>query len=95
MVPISDWGSESKPGTRQWDGSASRDATTMRRWGRQRTRLPAQRQRRGGSDPGGPEVFAAVEETVVIHPVGSLDLKGFGRPIQAHEVRGLRGEPDR
>jgi len=38
----------------------------------------------------GPRVFAAVEETVDTVPVGSLDLKGFGRPIPAYEVRGLR-----
>jgi adenylate cyclase len=38
----------------------------------------------------GPRVFAAVEETVHTDPVGSLDLKGFGRPIPAYEVRGIR-----
>jgi adenylate cyclase len=38
----------------------------------------------------GPRVFAAVEETVLTDPIGSLDLKGFGRPIPAYEVRGLR-----
>jgi class 3 adenylate cyclase len=27
---------------------------------------------------------------VLTEPVGSLDLKGFGRPIPAYEVRGLR-----
>jgi class 3 adenylate cyclase len=41
----------------------------------------------------GPRVFAAVEETVVTDPVGSLDLKGFGRPIPAYDVRGLRSAP--
>ena len=41
----------------------------------------------------GPRVFAAVEETVVTDPVGSLDLKGFGRPIPAYDVRGLRTAP--
>jgi class 3 adenylate cyclase len=43
----------------------------------------------------GPRVFAAVEEAVLTEPVGNLDLKGFGRPVQAHEVRGLRVELDR
>ncbi|HKI30163.1 MAG TPA: GAF domain-containing protein [Actinomycetota bacterium] len=38
----------------------------------------------------GPRVFAAVEESVLTEPVGGLDLKGFGRPIPAYEVRGLR-----
>ena len=41
----------------------------------------------------GPRVFAAVEETVVTDPVGSLDLKGFGRLIPAYDVRGLRTAP--
>jgi adenylate cyclase len=38
----------------------------------------------------GQRVFAAVEETVETAPVGSLDLKGFGRPVVAYEVRRLR-----
>jgi len=38
----------------------------------------------------GPRVFAVVEETVLTEPVGSLDLKGFGRPVQAYDVRGVR-----
>ena len=38
----------------------------------------------------GPRVFAAVEETVLTEPIGGVDLKGFGRPIPAYEVRGLR-----
>jgi class 3 adenylate cyclase len=38
----------------------------------------------------GQRVFAAVEEVVDTAPVGSLDLKGFGRPVPAYEVRGLR-----
>ena len=32
----------------------------------------------------------AVEEAVEAAPVGELELKGFGRPIAAYEVRGLR-----
>ena len=40
----------------------------------------------------GPRVFAVVEETVLTEPVGSLDLKGFGRPVQAYDVRGVRTE---
>jgi len=35
-------------------------------------------------------VFAAVDEMVDTVPVGELELKGFGRPISAYEVRGVR-----
>jgi len=35
-------------------------------------------------------VYAAVEERVDAHEVGSLELKGFGRPVPAYEVRGLK-----
>jgi class 3 adenylate cyclase len=35
-------------------------------------------------------VHAAVEEEIQAEPVGELRLKGFGRPVLAHEVRGLR-----
>ena len=38
----------------------------------------------------GQHVFGAVEEIVDTAPVGDLDLKGFGRPIPAYEVLGLR-----
>jgi adenylate cyclase len=38
----------------------------------------------------GPRVFAATDEAVETRPVGSLELKGFGRPVVAHEVRRLR-----
>jgi adenylate cyclase len=38
----------------------------------------------------GPRVFGVVEERVDAVPVGELELKGFGRPISAYEVRGLR-----
>jgi adenylate cyclase len=38
----------------------------------------------------GPRVFAATEAAVETAPVGSLDLKGFARPVVAYEVRGLR-----
>ena len=38
----------------------------------------------------GQRVFAAVEEAVEAAPVGELELKGFGRPVSAYEVRGLR-----
>jgi class 3 adenylate cyclase/putative methionine-R-sulfoxide reductase with GAF domain len=38
----------------------------------------------------GQRVFAAVEETVETAPAGNLELKGFGRPVPAYEVRGLR-----
>ncbi len=38
----------------------------------------------------GQRVFAAVDETVKTTSVGSLDLKGFARPVAAYEVHGLR-----
>jgi class 3 adenylate cyclase/putative methionine-R-sulfoxide reductase with GAF domain len=38
----------------------------------------------------GQRVFAATEEAVETRPVGSLELKGFGRPVTAYEVRRLR-----
>jgi class 3 adenylate cyclase len=40
-------------------------------------------------------IYAAVEEAVEADPVGELELKGFGRPVVAYEVRrerlGLKG----
>jgi class 3 adenylate cyclase len=38
----------------------------------------------------GQRAFAAVEDAVETAPVGELELKGFGRPLAAYEVRGLR-----
>ena len=38
----------------------------------------------------GQRLFAAVEEAVEAASVGELDLKGFGRPVAAYEVSGLR-----
>jgi class 3 adenylate cyclase len=38
----------------------------------------------------GQRVYAATEEVVETIPVGILDLKGFGRPVTAYEVRRLR-----
>ncbi len=38
----------------------------------------------------GQRVHAAVEGAVDAEPVGELELKGFGRPVAAYEVRGLR-----
>ena len=35
-------------------------------------------------------VLAAVENAVDAQPVGELELKGFGRPVAAYEVRALR-----
>ena len=35
-------------------------------------------------------VYAAVEEAVEAEPVGELELNGFGRPVTAYAVRGLR-----
>ena len=37
-------------------------------------------------------VYAAVEEYIEAEPVGELELKGFGRPVVAYEVRGLRAD---
>jgi class 3 adenylate cyclase/putative methionine-R-sulfoxide reductase with GAF domain len=36
-----------------------------------------------------PHVFAATESTFEVEPVGELELKGFGRPVTAYEVRRL------
>jgi class 3 adenylate cyclase/putative methionine-R-sulfoxide reductase with GAF domain len=38
----------------------------------------------------GQRVFAAVDDAVETAPAGELDLKGFGRPVAAYEVLGLR-----
>jgi class 3 adenylate cyclase len=38
----------------------------------------------------GQRVFAAVEDAVETAPAGELELKGFGRPVAAYEVRALR-----
>jgi class 3 adenylate cyclase len=38
----------------------------------------------------GQRVFGAAEELVDAHPFGEIELRGFGRPITAYEVRGLR-----
>jgi class 3 adenylate cyclase len=38
----------------------------------------------------GQRVYGAVEEAIDAAPVGALELKGFGRPISAYEVRALR-----
>ena len=37
----------------------------------------------------GSRVFAAVAKAVETAPLGELELKGFGRPVTAYEVRGL------
>ncbi len=44
----------------------------------------------GGQILIGQRVFAAVEDTVETTPAGELELKGFGRPVSAYEVRQLR-----
>jgi class 3 adenylate cyclase/putative methionine-R-sulfoxide reductase with GAF domain len=44
----------------------------------------------GGQILIGQRAFAAVENTVETTPAGELELKGFGRPVAAYEVRGLR-----
>ena len=36
----------------------------------------------------GPRIFAAVEQSADAAPVGIFELKGFGRPVTAYEVRG-------
>jgi class 3 adenylate cyclase len=38
----------------------------------------------------GQRIFGVVEGAVDAAPVGELELKGFGRPMAAYEVRGLR-----
>lgn len=38
----------------------------------------------------GQRVFGAVEEGVAATPFGELELKGFGRPVSAYAVHGLR-----
>jgi class 3 adenylate cyclase len=43
----------------------------------------------GGQILVGRRVFAAVEEEVDAAPVGELELKGFGRPVTAYEIRAL------
>ena len=54
----------------------------------------ASRLSRSAAEPGqtliSQRVYAAVEEPVDAHQVGELELKGFGRPMPAFEVRGLK-----
>jgi adenylate cyclase len=38
-------------------------------------------------------VFAAVEDQVEADPVTPIELKGFARPVAAHEILGLRRRP--
>ena len=38
----------------------------------------------------GQRIYATVEDAVVTAPIGQLELKGFARPIPAHEVLALR-----
>jgi class 3 adenylate cyclase len=35
-------------------------------------------------------ILAETEKAVETAPVGEIELKGFGRPIAAYEIRGLR-----
>ena len=35
----------------------------------------------------GPRAYAAVEKDVETSSVGKVELKGFGRPVEAYEVR--------
>jgi adenylate cyclase len=35
-------------------------------------------------------IYAEVESHVEAEPAGELELKGFGRPVVAYDVRGLR-----
>jgi adenylate cyclase len=44
----------------------------------------------GGQILVGQRAFGAVEERIHAAPVGELELRGFGRPVTAYEVRGLR-----
>jgi class 3 adenylate cyclase len=43
----------------------------------------------GGQILVGRRVYSAVEEEVDAAPVGELELKGFGRPVTAYEIRAL------
>ena len=52
------------------------------------SRLSTQAQ--GGQILIGPRLFAAVEDAVETAPAGKLELKGFGRPVDAYEVLGPR-----
>jgi class 3 adenylate cyclase len=46
------------------------------------------------ADPGqiliSQRVFAEVEDVVDAEPVGEIELKGFGRPVVAYDIRGVR-----
>jgi class 3 adenylate cyclase len=44
----------------------------------------------GGQILVGQRAFGAVEDAVDAEPMGELELKGFGRPVSAYEIRGLR-----
>jgi len=44
----------------------------------------------GGQVLVGQRAYGAIEDAVDAESVGELDLKGFGRPISAYEIRGLR-----
>jgi class 3 adenylate cyclase/putative methionine-R-sulfoxide reductase with GAF domain len=44
----------------------------------------------GGQILVGQRAFGAIEDAVDAESVGELELKGFGRPISAYEIRGLR-----
>ena len=44
----------------------------------------------GGQILVGPHIYAAVENRVETTSVGRVELKGFGRPIQAYEIQRLR-----
>jgi class 3 adenylate cyclase/putative methionine-R-sulfoxide reductase with GAF domain len=46
----------------------------------------------GGQTLIGPRLYAAVETVVETAPAGKLELKGFGRPVEAYEVLGLGGD---
>jgi class 3 adenylate cyclase len=48
----------------------------------------------GGQILIGQRVFAAVDEAIDAAPVGELELKGFGRAVPAHAVRGPRDAGD-
>jgi class 3 adenylate cyclase len=45
----------------------------------------------GGQILVGPRMYAAIENQVEATPIGEIQLKGFGRPIQTYEVLSLPG----
>ena len=79
-------------------GYATRGADRLRRSLRLRgarlggePRLAAQHPRVGGTDPRSARGCSRRwKRSVLTEPVGDVELKGFGKPVAAYEVRGIR-----